>query len=46
MIMMGASGLSRVQRAMVGSVTSFVKRNAQVDVLVVRTDVNNKLPEK
>ncbi|MCT3441443.1 universal stress protein, partial [Limosilactobacillus fermentum] len=24
----------------------FVKRNAQVDVLVVRTDVNNKLPEK
>ena len=46
LIMMGASGLSRVQRAMVGSVTSFVKRNAQVDVLVVRTDVNNKLPEK
>ncbi|AZI19207.1 universal stress protein [Limosilactobacillus fermentum] len=46
LIMMGASGLSRVQRAMIGSVTSFVKRNAQVDVLVVRTDVNNKLPEK
>ena len=39
---MGASGMSRLQRAMVGSVTSFVKRNAPCDVLVVRTGVDNK----
>lgn len=44
LIMMGASGLTRLQRAMVGSVTSFVKRNAPVDVLVVRTDLNNEVP--
>ena len=44
LIMMGACGLTRLQRAMVGSVTSFVKRNAPVDVLVVRTDLNNEVP--
>lgn len=42
LIVMGASGMSRLQRAMVGSVTSFVKRNAPCDVLVVRTGVDNK----
>lgn len=45
LIMMGASGMSRLQRAMVGSVTSFVKRNAVIDVLVVRTDLQAK-PEE
>ena len=45
LIMMGASGMSRLQRAMVGSVTSFVKRNAAIDVLVVRTDLQAK-PEE
>ena len=40
MIIMGASGLSRMQRAIMGSVTSYVKRNAPVDVLVVRTAVD------
>lgn len=40
MIMIGASGLSRMQRAIMGSVTSYVKRNAPVDVLVVRTAVD------
>lgn len=44
LIMMGACGLTRLQRAMIGSVTSFVKRNAPVDVLVVRTDLNNEVP--
>ena len=48
MIMMGASGLSRMQRAIMGSVTSYVKRNAPVDVLVVRTAVDqvkyNRVP--
>ena len=33
-------GLSRMQRAVMGSVTSYVKRNAPVDVLVVRTAVD------
>lgn len=42
LVMMGASGLSRMQRAMIGSVTSFVNRNCRSDVLVVRTDVNNQ----
>ena len=41
LIMMGASGMSRFQQAMVGSVTSYVKRNAQQDVLVVRTGLDN-----
>ena len=45
LIMMGASGMSRLQRAMVGSVTSFVKRNAAIDVLVVRTDLQAR-PEE
>ena len=40
MIMMGASGLSRMQRAIMGSVTSYVKRNAPVDVLVVSPAVD------
>lgn len=40
MIMIGASGLSRMQRAVMGSVTSYVKRNAPVDVLVIRTAVD------
>lgn len=45
LIMIGASGLSRMQRAMIGSVTSFVNRNARIDVLVVRTNDDNQLPE-
>ncbi|CUS25536.1 hypothetical protein FC70_GL001076 [Paucilactobacillus oligofermentans DSM 15707 = LMG 22743] len=42
LIIMGASGLSAVQRAMMGSVTSFVNRNATADVLVVRTPLETK----
>ena len=41
LIMMGASGLSRMQRAMIGSVTAFVNRNSHADVLVVRTGLDN-----
>lgn len=44
LIMIGASGLSKMQRAVVGSVAAFVNRNSRVDVMVVRTDVNNELP--
>lgn len=46
LIMMGASGLSAMQRAVMGSVTSFVNRNAIVDVLVVRTSVQNEQVDK
>ena len=42
LIMMGASGLSTVQRALMGSVTSFVNRNAAADVLVVRTPMDTE----
>lgn len=45
LIMIGARGLSRMQRAMIGSVTSFVNRNAHIDVLVVRTNDDNHLPD-
>jgi len=40
LIMIGASGLTRIQRAMIGSVTSYVKRCAPIDVLVVRTELD------
>ncbi|WP_054652268.1 universal stress protein [Limosilactobacillus equigenerosi] len=40
LIMIGASGMTRFQRAMIGSTTSYVKRVAPVDVLVVRTPVD------
>ncbi|KRM59318.1 universal stress protein [Secundilactobacillus malefermentans] len=43
LIVMGATGMNAVNRIVVGSVTSFVNRNAKMDVLIVRTDSNNKL---
>ncbi len=42
LIMIGATGLNAVERILVGSVTEYVTRNAKCDVLVVRTDLNNK----
>ncbi|KRN29331.1 universal stress protein UspA family protein [Lactobacillus selangorensis] len=42
LIMIGATGLNAVERLLIGSVTEFVTRNAICDVLVVRTDLNNK----
>lgn len=41
LIVVGASGVSGVERFMVGSVTNYVNRNAHCDVLVVRTGDNN-----
>lgn len=41
LIVIGASGVSGVDRFMVGSVTSYVNRTAHCDVLVVRTEDNN-----
>lgn len=42
LIMIGATGLNAVERLLLGSVTEFVTRNAACDVLVVRTDLDNK----
>lgn len=47
LIMIGATGLNAVERLLIGSVTEFVTRNAICDVLVVRTDLENKpFPKK
>ncbi|KRN19870.1 hypothetical protein IV79_GL001159 [Pediococcus claussenii] len=43
LIMMGANGLNAFQRAMLGSVADYVIRVARCDVLLVRTDMDNKL---
>ncbi|ANZ62682.1 hypothetical protein AYR62_00250 [Secundilactobacillus paracollinoides] len=41
LVMMGATGMTAMERVLTGSVTDFVTRNAPCDVLVVRTDVAN-----
>ncbi|GAY73414.1 universal stress protein family [Lentilactobacillus kosonis] len=38
----GATGMSRLQRVLEGSVSSFVNRNSTNDVMVVRTSIDNK----
>ena len=43
LIMLGATGLNAVERLFIGSVSESVIRNASCDVLVVRTDLDNKL---
>ena len=43
--MLGATGLNAVERLFIGSVSESVIRNASCDVLVVRTDLDNKLPK-
>ena len=42
LIMMGATGLTAVERLFIGSVSEYVIRNASCDVLVVRTDLENQ----
>jgi len=42
LIMIGATGLNAVERLFIGSVSEYVIRNAPCDVLVVRTDLENK----
>lgn len=42
LIMIGATGLNAVERLLIGSVTEYVTRTAACDVLVVRTDLDNK----
>ena len=46
LIMIGATGLNAVERLLIGSVTEYVTRTAPCDVLVVRTDTDNKLVSK
>lgn len=42
LIMIGATGLNAVEHLLIGSVTEYVTRTAVCDVLVVRTDLDNK----
>ena len=46
LIMLGATGLNAVERLFIGSVSEYVIRNADCDVLIVRTDLENKVPEE
>ena len=42
LIMIGATGLNAVERLLIGSVTEYVTRAAVCDVLVVKTQLDNK----
>ncbi|APZ49034.1 universal stress protein UspA [Jeotgalibaca sp. PTS2502] len=42
LIMIGATGLNAVERLFIGSVSEYVIRHATCDVMVVRTDLENK----
>jgi len=44
LIMLGATGLNAVERLFIGSVSEYVIRHATCDVLIVRTDLDNQLP--
>ncbi len=43
LIMVGQSGLNAVERLMTGSVSSYIIRNAQCDVLVVRSTTEKEI---
>ena len=42
LIILGSTGLNAMERILVGSVSSYVTRNALTDVIVVRTDLINQ----
>ena len=44
LIMLGATGLNAIERLFVGSVSEYVIRHSPCDVLIVRTDMDNKTP--
>lgn len=46
LIILGSTGLNAMERILVGSVSSYVTRNALTDVIVVRTDLNNQAIDK
>ncbi|MBD5430667.1 universal stress protein [Lactobacillus sp.] len=44
---MGATGMNAVERMLMGSVTAYVNQHSLSDVLIVKTDMNNKkIPKK
>lgn len=42
LIMIGATGMNALVRMFIGSVTEYVNQHAPCDVLIVRTDLDNK----
>ncbi len=42
LIVIGATGMSKLQQVLEGSVSSFVNRNARCDVMVIRTNTKNE----
>ncbi|EPH93170.1 universal stress family protein [Enterococcus faecalis 13-SD-W-01] len=46
LVMLGATGLNAVERLFIGSVSEYVIRHASCDVLIVRTDLENHIPEE
>ncbi|MBL1228102.1 universal stress protein [Enterococcus sp. BWB1-3] len=46
LVLIGATGLNAVERLFIGSVSEYVIRNAPCDVLVVRTDLDNNIPQE
>lgn len=42
LIMIGSTGLNAVEYIMVGSVTTYVNRTAPCDVMIVKTELDNK----
>lgn len=42
LILLGATGLNAVERLFMGSVSQYIIQNAACDVLIVRTDLENK----
>jgi len=44
LIMLGATGLNAIERLFIGSVSEYVIRTSPCDVLIVRTDLDNKTP--
>ncbi|TMT00909.1 universal stress protein [Apilactobacillus kunkeei] len=43
LIIIGANGQSAAERLLIGSVASYVTRVAECDVLIVKSDLNNKV---
>jgi len=39
---MGATGMNAVERMLMGSVTAYVNQHALSDVLIIKTDIDNK----
>ena len=42
LIIMGSTGMNAVERMLMGSVTAYVNQHALSDVLIIKTDIDNK----